>query len=1085
MLRSMRLFQNRAIIVWSMAILMASIAMPGSSTVHAEEKPEIFVQMGHSDGVSSVAFSADGRYAVSGSHDNTIKLWEVSTGREIRTFQDSSFISSVAFSPDGKSILAGNLDNLLKLWDISTGTEIRRFQGHTSAVNSVAFSPDGRYALSGSDDKTLKLWESATGKEVRTFKGHASWFSDKGEVFSVAFSPDGKYAVSGSKDKTAKLWEIATGKEIRTFKGHSGTVHSVAFSPDGMHVLSASEDDTLRLWEIATGREVRSFQGHTKDEVKWGVKSAAISPDNRYVLFSVSIGSELKLFELSTGKEVRTLPGHSSWTNSVVFSPDGRYALSGSHDSTVKLWELSTGKEVRTFQGYSNGISSAAFSPDGRYALSGNWWESDVKLWEISTGRQIKTFKSHSKDINSVTFSPDGRFVLSGSDDNTLKLWETGTGKEIKTFQGHSKSVNSVAFSSDGRYALSGSDDRTVKLWDVSTGKEIRTFQGHSELVMSVAFSPDGRYVLSASRVKNPLKLWDISTGMEVPVFQRYSGWINSVAFSPDGKYALTGSWSDNTVRILEVATGNEIWAFRGHSGLVNSVAFSPDGRYALSGSKDNTVKLLDISKRKEVRTFKGHSGSVNSVAFSPDGKYALSGDASGSIILWNVATGAMISMTVAFSNGEWIVITPEGYFNASPKGAENLNVRIGNNVYGIDQFYAKFYRSELVQLALAGKEVLKGETFGDILVKKPAPTVRIVSPATGSSVDKDSITVSLKITDNGGGIGNVNIYLNGSQVANETRGVIVEGTGSVNEKILSFTIPLIDGQNEIRAVAFNKDNSMESNPALVSVLSRAVLQKPNLYALVIGINEYKNKSISLNYAVSDAMAFAETLKKTAAPLFGKTDVQVLTTPDATTKEAITKAFEELRMKIKPNDLFVFYDASHGVVDVVDDEEQYFLLTSNVLLLSSRHIGKDAMGQKELAKLVGNIPAQKKLVILDTCNAGKGGKEIQVALLQQTRGLTESTAVKLLQRAIGSSVFSASSDTQQALEGYKGHGLFTFVLMEGLQGKADIKKDGYITVLGLADYVEEQVTRLSEEVFKRQQTPTIQTGANFPIGKVK
>jgi uncharacterized caspase-like protein len=211
----------------------------------------------------------------------------------------------------------------------------------------------------------------------------------------------------------------------------------------------------------------------------------------------------------------------------------------------------------------------------------------------------------------------------------------------------------------------------------------------------------------------------------------------------------------------------------------------------------------------------------------------------------------------------------------------------------------------------------------------------------------------------------------------------------------------------------------------------------------------------------------------------------VLTTPEETTKEAITRAFEGVRRRIRPNDLFVFYDASHGVLDQDSGEEEYFLITSNVLFLSSRHIARDAMGQVELAKLIGNIPAQKKVVILDTCNAGMAGKGIQVALLQQTRGLTDSTAVKLLQRAIGSAVFAASSDTQQALEGYKGHGLFTYVLLEGLRGKADIKKDGYITVLGLADYVEDQVVQLSEKIFNRQQTPTIETGANFPIGKVK
>jgi WD40 repeat protein len=790
----------------------------------------------------------------------------------------------------------------------------------------------------------------------------------------------------------------------------------------------------------------------------------------------------MKLWEVSSGREIRTFQGHTDQVNSVALSPDGRYALAGSYD-TIKLWEVSSGREIRTL-GHTDtiySVCSVAFSPDGRYALAGS--VVSMKLWEVSSGREIRTFQGHAKGVYSVAFSPDGRYALSGSDDKTMKLWEVSSGREIRTFQGHTDWVVSVAFSPDGRYALAGSGDTTMKLWDVSSGREIRTFQGHTDRVTSVGFSPDGRYALSAGSWDKTMKLWEVSSGKEIRTFQGHTLGVDSVALSPDGRYALSVSM-DKTMKLWEVSSGREIRTFQGHTLGVWSVAFSPDGRYALSGSFA-TLKLWEVSSGREIRTFQGHTGLVRSVAFNSDGRYALSGNETGVTAIWDIASGNEIVQMVGFTDGEWVVITPEGYFNSSPNGAKHLNVRIGNSVYGVDQFYAKFYRPELVQLALAGKELLKGESLGDVLAKKNAPTVRIVSPQSGVTVDKDSVTVSLKITDNGGGLGNVNIYLNGSQVANDTRGVIVKGKESTTEKSLSFTISLMDGENEIKAMAMNLEGSMESNPAVITVISKAVLAKPNLYTLVVGINEYKNKSISLSYAVPDAMALAETLRKTAGPLFGKTDIKTLTTPEATTKDAINRAFTDLRSKVKPNDLFVFYDASHGVVDVVDNEEQYFLLTSNVLLLSSRHIGTDAISQKELASLIGSIPAQKKLVILDTCNAGKGGKELQIALLQQTRGLTESTAVKLLQRSIGSAVFSASSDSQQALEGYKGHGLFTYVLLEGLQGKADIKKDGYITVLGLADYIEENVIKLSEEIFKRQQTPTIQTGANFPIGKVK
>ena len=464
-------------------------------------KPKLTVQMGHTSSISSVSYSPDGKYALSGSRDETLKLWDINTGKEIRTFSGHSWmVTSVSFSPDGKYALSGSGDKTLKLWDINTGKEIRTFSGH-SWVNSVCFSPDGKYALSGSDDKTLKLWDINTGKEIRTFSGHSS------RVYSVSFSPDGKYALSGSSDRTIKLWDINTGKEIRTFSGHRNGVFSVCISPDGKYALSGSDDKTLKLWDINTGKEILTFSGHSRD-----VTSVSFSPDGKYAL-SGSEDTTLKLWDINTGKEIRTFSGHS-WVNSVSFSPDGKYALSGSNDNTLKLWDINTGKEIRTFSGHSYIVTSVSFSSDSNYALSGSD-DNTLKLWDINTGKEIRTFSGHSRNVSSVCISPDGKYALSGSWDKTLKLWDINTGKEIRTFSGHSKWVESVCFSRDGKYALSGSGDKTIKLWDINTGKEIRTFSGHSNYVNSVCFSPDGKYVLSGSG-DNTMKIWNIETGKEI-----------------------------------------------------------------------------------------------------------------------------------------------------------------------------------------------------------------------------------------------------------------------------------------------------------------------------------------------------------------------------------------------------------------------------------------------------------------------------------------------------------------------------------------------------------------------------------------
>jgi WD40 repeat protein/predicted Ser/Thr protein kinase len=304
-------------------------------------------------------------------NDNTLKLQDVNAGKCLQTIKGhTTWVSSVAFSPNGAYALSGSGDKTLKLWDIKTGKCLQTMQGHTDWVEFIAFSPDGAHALSGSEDKTLKLWDINTGKCLQTMRGH----SDR--VWSVAFSPDGAYALSGSRDKTLKLWDIKTGKCVQTMEGHSDWVRSVAFSPDGAYALSGSEDNTLKLWDINTGKCLQTMQGHTD----W-VLSVAFSPDGAHAL-SGSEDKTLKLWDINTGKCLQTMRGHTDWVLSVAFSPDGAHALSGSRDKTLKLWDIKTGKCVQTMEGHSDWVRSVAFSPDGAYALSGSD-DNTLKLWDL------------------------------------------------------------------------------------------------------------------------------------------------------------------------------------------------------------------------------------------------------------------------------------------------------------------------------------------------------------------------------------------------------------------------------------------------------------------------------------------------------------------------------------------------------------------------------------------------------------------------------------------------------------------------------------------------------------------------------
>ena len=584
---------------------------------------------GHLEDVTAVAFSPDGQRIVTGSWDQTAKVWDAASGRELLSLKGHRWpIWCVAFSPDGQRIVTGSWDQTAKVWEAASGHELLTLEGHSAPIRSVAFSPDSQRIVTGSWDQTAKVWEAASGRKLLTLGG------TNGNVDSVAFSPDGQRIVTGLGDSTAKVWEAVSGRELFTLKGHGHQVRSVGFSPDGQRIVTGSDDQTAKVWDAANGRVLFTLKGHGAE-----IYCVAFSPDGQRIVTG-SWDRTAKVWEAASSRELLTLKGHSAAIWSVAFSPDSQRIVTGSWDQTAKVWEAASGGDLLPLLGHTDTIRSAAFSPDGQRIVTGGG-DNTAKVWEVASGRELLTLKGHSAAIWSVAFSRDGQWIMTGSDDQTAKVWEAASGRLILSLKGHMDRVSCAAFSPDGQQIVTGSWDQTVKVWEAASGKLLRTLEVHSGKISSVAFSPDAQRIVTISA--DQAKVWEAASGRELFPLKGHSARIMSVAFSPDGQRIVTGSW-DQTAKVWEMASGRVLRTLNGHNGGVSSVAFSADGQRIVTGSDDNTAKVWEAASGRELLPLKGHNGGILSVAFSPNGQRIVTGSRDQMTKVWEAASEVQVA---------------------------------------------------------------------------------------------------------------------------------------------------------------------------------------------------------------------------------------------------------------------------------------------------------------------------------------------------------------------------------------------------------------------------------------------------------
>jgi len=1081
--------------------VVACAARAGRAQQRASEtnRPELVLQTGHSMRVDGLAFSPDAKLLASGSKDNTVRLWDAERAVELRKLSGhAAWVKAVAFSPEGRWLASGSVDGVVKLWDVGSGRELKSMSGGGS-INTLAFSPDARLVVAGNAENSVVVWNAQTGQAERTLSGHA------GAILAVAFSPDGRLLASGGRDNSIKLWDASSGRELRTLAGHAGRVRSLAFSPDGKQLASGSDDKTIKIWDAARGRETRTLSGHAD-----AVLAVAFTDGGRNLVSAGANSLALARWDAESGRQLSTSSDADSLETleAAIFSADGKLIASSNGDKTIVLRELSAPRGVRILETRASSVYAAAFSPDGKWFASGSK-DNAVRLWEAATGRELRhlggNVAGNIGPITAVAFSADSRLLAAGGLSGGLKLWEVRTGRELPALKGHAETVNAVAFDKGGVLA-SASNDRTIKLWEAATGRELRTLSGHGGEVHALAFSADGARLASASS-NGEINIWNTADGKATQTLSGHAALVRALAFSPDAK-TLASAGSDKTARLWDAGDGRALRTFNATDALT-SVAFSRDGSMLLTGNARGEIAYREAATGRETRTAFAHTDAVNALSFSPDGRWLLSGSEDGSARVWTGdARGELLATLVSLrESADWLVVAPDGLFDGSPAAWNQIMWRFeGNtlNVRPVEVFFNEYYAPGLLGEIFAGR---RPQAAKDINVRdRRQPRVRLslagapeggqgTAAEAASSVNTREARVRIEVAEEaadarnsrGSGARDVRLFRNGLLVR-AWRGDVLKQEGKI---IIEASVPVVAGDNQLTAYAFNRDNVKSVDAELRLNGERSLRRAGTAYILAVGVNKYANAAFDLNFANADAQTFGEEVRRAQSRVegFGKIEVVRLLDAEAT-KANMLLAIRRLAgdesalpagtppdlarlRRAQPEDTVIIYYAGHGIA-----QEQRFYIIPHDLGYQGARTKIDPAGMKtlldhslsdrELESALDGVDAAQALLVLDACNSGQ-------ALEAEDKRLGPMNSKGLAQLAYekGMFILTAAQGYQAAKEATQlGHGLLTYALVvQGLkEGAADSRpRDGQVLMGEWLDYATERVPLMQLESMKQSR----------------
>ena len=995
-------------------------------------------------------------------------------------------------------------------------------QGHAGKIHNLVFTPDGGRLISISEDKTIRVWNTQTGAQVKKFESQIG-DGPEGMFYASALSPDGKllavagYQVSTEKENYIIVIDIEKGEQVATAIGHSDVITSLSFSGSGQFLASGSADGTVHIWKmenfptlittsvLTIGLPVTNlcFNRMTQD--------LAVAADSKDI-FIFALAGLRKGEKQFAPKQLRK---HKGVLNKVSYSPDGAFLISSSFENELILW-TADGTYVKDIDKLKHSITALAFSFDGKILAALDDTGKGM-TYTIPTGTRLTEFTGHDNTVFSAVFSPstnNSNYMVAsgGGNNNEIILWNPINGLTIRKIKGKGSPIHQLAFGRGyelffSREMMNNGKPSFKSSFDLSSF----TLNRISSQSPTIKELPRDIFLTGMNSIALP-------KGKSIQTDPNMDGRILDFKVLSDGSVAVA---SDFSLKLFD-KNGYLSKEFLGHSGAVRAVTVSEDGKYLASGGEDQSIIIWRLSET-------GFAPSMRSVFDTPEWAEYFSSLPVDS--LTNETTKQAWLDVIAFlkSNGqkvykeidarfktlgevlipyatlflaednEWVCWTPKGYFSCSSEGAQyfgwhtNRGIEKLADFYDAEQYFEILYRpKEMSRSIIEGKrveDVLRGsgERIFDLgKLDRPSvaffesyasvDTTDLIHYVNGELITQaQTMPVNIEIYDGGGGVKELNIYHNDKLIIRDTT---INTRGEDDKVVKAYELEMTNGLNEFRVKVVNH-YKVESRADVFKLQYKGeIIATSSLYILTVGINKYQNSSYDLNYAQPDAKAFIDKVVEKNKGIYKAIYPIEVYDKDAT-RTNILKEFKNISKKAKAEDVFVFFYAGHGSMNL-EKEDSFYLVPSDVTKLygDPEQLAKKGISDEELKNNLTLVKAQKQIVLMDACHSGGALNNMK------TRAAgSDEKAIVTLARSTGT-VWMASSGTKQYATEFDvlKHGTFTYALLEALEGKADLGDDGQVTVSEIRLYMEDRVPSLTEEYGGSAQYPTFfLNGNDFPI----